>query len=274
MKTRIITGVVAGALFAAVIALAVIFDSLILEIALILIGIMGVYEAVVSTGYVKSRFIAAICLIYAAVTPFVYSGYISVAHEVCLVALGLIILTAGMFMHKNVTPTAVTYAFSMTVIVTFCLWALANVFNSGDGHGLFYFILVFIVAWGCDTGAYFSGYFFGKHKMTPEISPKKTVEGAVGGVIFTMLIMWVACIVFGIMTDATANTLLLVAVTPVLSVAGMFGDLIASYIKRDCGIKDYGNVMPGHGGVLDRFDSVLAVIPLMYIIVSNGLAVL
>ena len=274
MKTRIITAVVASVLFAIVIAAAVIFNPIVLEVALVLVGALGVYEALVPTKYVKSKLIIAACIIYALVTPFVYAGTIPVAHEVCLVALGLIVFSAGMFMHKTVIPTEVTYAFSMTVMLTFCFWALASVFNSIDGHGLFYFILVFIVAWGCDTGAYFSGYFFGKHKMAPEISPKKTVEGAIGGIITTMLIMLVACVVFGKITDAKANTILLVAVTPIISFAGMMGDLIASYIKRACGIKDYGKIMPGHGGILDRFDSVIAVVPLMYIIVSNGLAVL
>jgi phosphatidate cytidylyltransferase len=105
--------------------------------------------------------------------------------------------------------------------------------------------------------------------MAPVISPKKTVEGAIGGVIFDMLAILVACLVFNKVSDATANIWLLVGLTPVLAVAGMFGDLIFSYIKRACGIKDYGKIMPGHGGVLDRFDSVVAVAPLVYLIVAH-----
>ena len=130
-------------------------------------------------------------------------------------------------------------------------------------------ILPFVIAWLTDTGAYFAGSIFGRHKLALHISPKKTVEGAVGGIVTDMLILLVACIIFNKVTDYSANTLLLVGVTPVLAFAGMMGDLIFSYIKRDCGIKDYGKIMPGHGGILDRFDSVIAVAPLMYIIVSH-----
>ncbi|MFR7854944.1 MAG: phosphatidate cytidylyltransferase [Acutalibacteraceae bacterium] len=105
--------------------------------------------------------------------------------------------------------------------------------------------------------------------MAPEISPKKTVEGAVGGIVAAILGMLIACLIFNRIKDDTANTVLLVAITPVLAFAGMMGDLIASYIKRACGIKDYGKIMPGHGGILDRFDSVVTVIPLMYIVVTH-----
>ena len=269
MKTRIITAIVGIIVFSVVVAAAVTINPVILSIVLAIVGAIGVYEAIIPTGYVKSRFITACCIVYALTTPFVYSGYIPVAHEVCLVMLAFLLFTAGMFGHSKITPTEVTYAFSMTTVITFCFWSLSAVFDSEDGHGLFYLILVFVAAWTCDTGAYFAGYFFGKHKMAPEISPKKTVEGAVGGIITAMLMMWLSCLVFGAITDKEANTVLMVAVTPVLAFAGMLGDLIASYIKRACGIKDYGKIMPGHGGILDRFDSVMTVVPLMYIIVTH-----
>ena len=100
--------------------------------------------------------------------------------------------------------------------------------------------------------------------MAPEISPKKTVEGAIGGIIVDMLIMLVACLIYNAYSGFKANTWLIIAVTPVLAFAGMMGDLIFSYIKRDCGIKDYGKIMPGHGGVLDRFDSVIFTAPIIY----------
>lgn len=269
MKTRIISAIIGIILFCAVIALSLIISPMILYVALAIVGAIGVYEALVSTKYVKSKFLIYSSLAYALLMPFFYSGDIPVGHEALLVVYGFLLFTVGMFRHKSIEPTEITYAFSMTVVITFCFWAMSAVFSSKDGHGLFYLILVFLAAWACDTGAYFSGYFFGKHKMAPEISPKKTIEGAIGGVIFDMICMFVACLIFNKVTDFTANTILLVALTPILAFTGMIGDLIASYIKRACDIKDYGNIMPGHGGILDRFDSVMTVVPFMYIIVTN-----
>lgn len=278
MKTRIISGAVGIIIFVAAIFAALKIDVLILHVLLAAVGCIGVFEALKPTGYVNSKFLIVSSLIYAAITPFVYSIELlqsklhfdfPVKHEACLVLYGIIIFTGAMLRHKSITPMQVTYTFSTTVIITFAFWSLAALFSNEDGHGLFYMILVFIAAWACDTGAYFAGYFFGKHKMAPEISPKKTVEGAVGGVITDMIIMLAACIIFNKVTEQSANTMLIVGITPVLAFAGIMGDLIFSYIKRDCGIKDYGKIMPGHGGILDRFDSVIAVAPLMYIAVEH-----
>lgn len=256
------------AIFIAAITAALCIHSVILNILLALIGAIGVYEALHNTKYVKSGMLTVACLLYAVVSPFAMSGYIPVRVDGFAVLLGVFVFTVSMFKHKTVSPMEVTYAFAVTLAVTYCFWSLAAIFESADGHGLFYLILVFIAAWACDTGAYFTGYFFGKHKMAPEISPKKTVEGAVGGIITAVIVMIIACVIFGLVTGDTANILLIALLTPILSFAGMMGDLVASYIKRASGIKDYGNIMPGHGGVLDRFDSVMMIAPIMYVILS------
>ena len=119
--------------------------------------------------------------------------------------------------------------------------------------------LVILAAFGQDTFAYFTGYFLGKHKMAPNISPKKTIEGAVGGVIGSTIL----CGVFGwfVYRPEFVHCLIIGFVGAFF---GMAGDLIASAFKRKMGIKDYGNLIPGHGGVLDRFDSVILVAPFVY----------
>ncbi len=278
MKTRIISGAVGIIIFVAAIFAALKINTIIIHVLLAAIGCVGVYEVLKPTGYVKSKFLLMASLIYAAVTPFVYSigllgqklGFsVSVKHEVCIILYGVVIFAISMFKHKSIRPLEVAFAFSATVAITFAFWSLAAIFSNPDGNGLFYLIIVVIAAWGCDTGAYFTGYFFGKHKMAPEISPKKTVEGAVGGIVVNVLLMLAACLIFNEITDKSANLVTILTVTPFLSLAGMMGDLIFSYIKRDCGIKDYGKIMPGHGGVLDRFDSVAVVAPLMYIVVEH-----
>ncbi len=125
--------------------------------------------------------------------------------------------------------------------------------------------LPFIFAFGSDTGAYFIGCKFGKHKLAPDLSPKKSVEGAVGGVVSAMILSGLYGLVCSRLFSLTYAFIIYFALMGALgSVMGQFGDLAASAIKRYTGIKDFGWLMPGHGGVLDRFDSVLFTLPLVY----------
>lgn len=119
--------------------------------------------------------------------------------------------------------------------------------------------LIFIIAFSTDTFAYFSGYLFGRHKLCPSISPKKTVEGALGGIIGSMI----GCLIFGYFF-IQVDMIYLAVLGIIGSIIAQTGDLYASKIKRYIGIKDYGKIMPGHGGVLDRFDSIIFVAPVVY----------
>lgn len=125
--------------------------------------------------------------------------------------------------------------------------------------GSMYIWLVFIFAWVTDTFAYFSGYFFGKRKLIPEISPKKTVEGAIGGILGTVVFTFCFAVFAG-----EPNPVYFIPLAIIGSVVSQLGDLFASAIKRKYDVKDYGNIIPGHGGVLDRFDSILFTAPLTY----------
>lgn len=116
-------------------------------------------------------------------------------------------------------------------------------------------------------GAYFVGVTCGKHKLCPEISPKKTVEGLLGGFASSLLVAVILCLSFGF-NDRLVKTLLL---TVPFCTVGVCGDLFASVIKRTVGIKDYGRLIPGHGGVLDRVDSILLIAPLLWLCVEAGL---
>ena len=142
------------------------------------------------------------------------------------------------------------------------LCAILYIHDRVDG-GKYIYLIVFIGAWVTDTFAYFSGMLFGrggKHKLIPEVSPKKTVEGSIGGILFCILAM----ILFGFIIEKIDGSLQ--AKYPILAIGGLaisvvaqIGDLSMSVIKRHYGIKDYGFIFPGHGGILDRFDSVIAV---------------
>ncbi len=132
-------------------------------------------------------------------------------------------------------------------------------------NGLYLSVLIFICSWGCDTCAYCVGMLIGKHKMSPILSPKKSVEGAVGGIVGTALLTVIYLLIFKSQMGIEMTQIIVLAV--IAAVAGlisMVGDLTASAIKRNYDIKDYGNLIPGHGGIMDRFDSMMITAPIIY----------
>ena len=129
--------------------------------------------------------------------------------------------------------------------------------------------LVFLCSWGCDTCAYCVGMLIGKHKMTPKLSPKKSWEGAVGGVVGAALLGIIYGLVFQNAMGTTTKEIFMIAlICAVGAVISMIGDLTASAIKRNYEIKDYGKLIPGHGGILDRFDSVIFTAPIIFYLAS------
>lgn len=166
--------------------------------------------------------------------------------------------------HANQIMAAMFSFFYGPVMLSF-LYLLREGFD--DGIYLVWF--VFLASWGSDTCAYCVGVLIGKHKMTPKLSPKKSVEGAIGGVLG-------AAVLFVIYTHFVINVYtgitLALPFAAVLGAAGAFvsmiGDLAASAVKRDHEIKDYGKLIPGHGGIIDRFDSVIVAAPIVYIGIS------
>lgn len=140
--------------------------------------------------------------------------------------------------------------------------------NYDENHGLFLILFAMFCAWLTDVGAYFVGSFLGKHKLCPNISPKKTVEGAIGGVVVCVISTVALYAVFTnfIFETAENNYLAVILMTVFLSIISMCGDLTASVIKRNFGIKDFGKLIPGHGGIMDRFDSLIFVLVAFYAI--------
>ena len=157
-------------------------------------------------------------------------------------------------------------------IILFCFYSLIHLkillpVSEYSYDAIFFILLVLCFAWGGDTCAYFAGRAFGRHKLCPKVSPKKTVEGAIGGVLGTMLFGVVITVAYSLIADRSeaftqsnigVSMYLIIALLGVVAaVLGIYGDLFASVVKRQCGIKDYGTIFPGHGGILDRFDSVM-----------------
>ena len=143
---------------------------------------------------------------------------------------------------------------------------------------IFFILLILCFAWGGDTCAYFAGRAFGKHKLCPVVSPKKTVEGAIGGVLGTMVFGVIVTLVYSVAADrmeaftrsniGVSMYVIIALLACVAAVLGIYGDLFASVVKRQCGIKDYGTIFPGHGGILDRFDSVMFIAPFVTMVIT------
>ena len=182
----------------------------------------------------------------------------------------LCVFSFTVFMYGKININDVCAALIGFFYITFMLGNIYLVRR--QEHGEYLVWLIFICAFCSDTGAYFTGSAIGKHKLTPVLSPKKTYEGAIGGILFTAVVAgFYGYCMYAVWQVGKENMFLLYALLGGIgSVFAQIGDLVASSIKRFVGIKDYGKIMPGHGGVLDRFDSVLFTAPLIYIFITIG----
>ncbi len=273
MKQRIISAAVGLLILFAVLFF---YTGPVLNVAVALVGMLGVFELYMSEGYHKKhRFAVAVGLCYAALVPFF--SMLSGMRE--MVTMGAVFVLFGTFLAQHATLRLEELAtiFMGAVMIPYslsCLVLIRNQFVGVNGTlTLFYILLALGAAWLADSGAYFAGRFFGKHKMSPVVSPHKTVEGAVGGVVtdaagFALLGFLFQKIMEAQGTPCSVNYIALAVCGALCALIGMLGDLSASVIKRQQGVKDFGTIMPGHGGVLDRFDSVLFVVPFFYLVLQ------
>ena len=179
----------------------------------------------------------------------------------------MLLMTIYVFTFPQYTTEQVTTAFFGIFYLGILLSYLYQVREMPDGRYLAW--LIFLSSWGCDTCAYCAGMLFGKHKLAPVLSPKKSVEGAVGGVAGAALLGFLFASVFGEQMAEVQNPQAACAIAcAIAAVISQIGDLAASAIKRNHDVKDYGNLIPGHGGVLDRFDSMIFTAPAIYFAVT------
>lgn len=272
MKARVISAIVALGILAGVLCF---YETFVLNAAVSIIAILAIHEVLVATKYIEKKFLAGLCLAFAGFLPFMgYSVAKTLMPAVCftfVVALFVLMIAT----HNTIQIGQVGFAFFITLVVSVSLTLLVFIRDqaSQPAEGLFYTILALAAAWVSDTSAFFVGRFCGKRKLAPNISPKKTVEGAVGGVVgcivFYLLFAWpFTAICRSMDMSFQVNYLYLVLAAPVASVAGIVGDLSFSIIKRQCAVKDFGHIMPGHGGVLDRFDSAIFAVPTIYLVIQ------
>ncbi len=260
-----------GALFLIPILLAFIFGGVWLKIVVSLMGIRAYYEYFQVVRVKKINPVESIGYLFAVIQfGLFFTGRVELkVISVLILIFTVVTLIITVFKRDyNFIDAAVTI---MGFIYTIAFFSLIILIYEMPG-GNFYVFTIFTISWLCDTSAYFTGRFFGKHKLIPEVSPKKTVEGAIGGLFGGAL----GTMVFGLILERTGQNLMspihFLIMGLIGSVFAQIGDLIASSFKRDCGVKDYPKLIPGHGGILDRFDSVLmaAVSVFLYLAIIFG----
>lgn len=223
------------------------------------ISVIGQYELYRVTK-MEDKLLGAVG--YAAGAAYYVLLWYGQGHYITLVAIGALMLfmTIYVITFPKYGTEQVTVAFFGIFYVAVMFSYLYQVRAMADGKYLVW--LIFLSSWGCDTCAYCVGVLFGRHKMAPVLSPKKSIEGAAGGVAGAALLG----ILYAYLTKGDmAGYGVICAAGALLS---MVGDLAASAIKRQTGIKDYGKLIPGHGGILDRFDSVIFTAPVIYFLVT------
>lgn len=265
MKTRIISGTVAVVLLVIILILN---KTFVYPLCIGLISAMAIMELLRADKCLKYTFSVAAACIAALVAPFFRFFGLFGWDTFITIAAVMIIFFDFIRDHKNRTFQQTAYILTIAVFIPYSMNLLVSLLLMSSKFGLVYVILALCAAWISDTGAYFTGTFLGKHKLCPEISPKKTVEGFIGGIAADIIVMILVSVIYGLIADVHVNYLWLIFTAAVCSVTGVLGDLCASLIKRQRNIKDFGNIMPGHGGVMDRFDSVMFTVPVFFACVS------
>lgn len=239
-----------------------------LNFAIGLVSVLAVNEIITALGLAKNMVLLIPCLLFSAVFPFLVSPY---WHDVAYFLYTIVIFSAVILYHNEITFREIGVIYSMSLLIPSALGTIISLREIGGDHGMFYVIIGIFSAWTSDVGAFFAGTFFGKHKLCPSISPNKTIEGALGGLVLNIAAM----LVFGYLFHAIfyaysvkISYLPLILIGIFGTVLSMLGDLSFSLIKRSCHIKDFGEILPGHGGILDRFDSVIFEAPFVYFLVQ------
>ena len=259
MKTRIIAAV---ALLPFLLGIVLFLPKVYTAILFGLMAAIGAYELLHNTGLVKHKRLVWYAVVMALFVS-LWGNTVTSYPAVLLGVLMFFFLLFGELLrnHDQLSFQELAYTFVAGIILPYLLSAVVRIHSQAAGRYLI--LLPFVVAFLSDTGAYFVGCAIGKHKLAPVISPKKTVEGLIGGVLTAIVGVVAYCLILKSSFGFQVNWIYVPIYGLLGSLGAVFGDLCFSVIKRHTGIKDYGNLIPGHGGIFDRFDSMVVVAPLV-----------
>lgn len=281
MKQRVISALVGLAIFFVILAS---YGTFVIELAVYIIMQMMVFELLQANKLNGNKALSILSYITSTAVfvpmsnPWII-GINSIGTSLVFLIFLLFLCYVGLLLryHREIPFEKMTVMGANSVLVAISLGSLVSMdIILGYQLGLYLTMIVFCCAWGSDTGAYFAGRFLGKKKLAPVISPKKTIEGVYGGVCGCLFFVALVTVIYSSVCSFYDNSFELLSydmfyiklaiISMSGSLIGVCGDLLASVVKRQCNIKDYGTIMPGHGGVLDRFDSVLLVAPTVYVL--------
>ncbi len=247
LSTRFLSGLI-GLILLIIIGIK---GGIVLALSMLLVSLIGIREFYKALDNINIMTIKSIGY-FGTILLFISSVYPVVTLDLVITSITIISLVVIVF-KKNIDLAGISLTVFGVLYIPFLLFHV-YLLDKTD-----YIWLIFIIAFGTDTFAYIAGNLFGKHKLCPTLSPKKTIEGSIGGIVGSLILTIIYSMYIGI--NISWHLILLSVI-----VSGMcqLGDLAASKIKRMAGIKDYGFIMPGHGGVLDRFDSIIVCAPLIY----------
>ena len=263
MKTRILSAAVGIVLFIAVVYF---MPPQAAIVAISFLCAVAAHEMLGTTGVLRVSKMLWVCCVAAFFVP--VATTIDAYYLLPVLYLFTLVIFLFAITHpKQMRFEQIAQSYLGAIVVPYLLSSVLRILVH-HGAGKVYVLLPFVAAWCSDTMALVAGMLFGKHKLIPAVSPKKTIEGSLGGLLGSVIGM----LIFGFVTGRYFHTqphYLMLAVAGVVgSAVGQLGDLSLSLIKRNVGIKDYGKIMPGHGGVLDRFDSVLFTAPLFELLLQ------
>lgn len=257
MKQRIITGVIAGSLF----ILFVVYGGWPFALLTMLLAAIGMYELLKMKGISIASVPGLLAMLATLILVLPKDWALQVEDAISYNKLELLFITAILLLVYSVvvknkfTYDDVAFVVMSTMYVGIGFYYLYETREAS----IAYIILALVIVWVTDSGAYFTGRKIGKRKLWPEISPNKTIEGFVGGIVLAVI----GAVIMQLIAPFDVSWLMLLFVVVVSSIFGQMGDLVESAIKRHYDVKDSGSLLPGHGGILDRFDSLLFVLPLL-----------
>lgn len=263
MRQRVITAVVALVLFIPIIWA----GGLVLQLSAAVLAVVGVYELFRMKGLTIASLEGVLASIGAVILVLPVNDLLKFLPEktnsfllyylIVLIILGICVFSKNTY---SIDEAGFPVIVSLYVGVGFQNFVNARI------AGLEVLLFALFIVWATDIGAYMVGRKYGRRKLWPEVSPNKTIEGALGGIASALVVALIYLFVYPGADFFSYSSVVMLGLTIIFSIVGQFGDLVESSIKRHYGVKDSGNILPGHGGILDRFDSLLFVFPVMHIL--------